>query len=170
MRKEPGLQSLPKPSLGRQTSRRGQASAEYLVLMAMALVLMLILVALLGGFDGAIGGVSENEASIYWEGTARPFSITAWGQSGDTLYLNVVNMGNEHLFLRKIYVNNVVADLEPGWSWRSTSAKTISIPDLPACDVNGYENYAYNISFVYDSTILSDLRQDGEKPVVGTCG
>ena len=152
-----------------KTPHKGQASLEYLVLLAMALVLMLILIALLGGFDGSISGISESEASIYWEGTASPFAITAWGQSEDTLYLNIVNKDTEHLFLRKIIVNNVTADLEPGWSWRTGTAKVVSIPDLPRCDENGYENYVYNVSFVYDSTILSDLRQEGMKPVVGYC-
>ncbi|VVC01334.1 Uncharacterised protein [uncultured archaeon] len=152
-----------------KTAQKGQASAEYLVLLAMALVLMLILVAMLGGFDGSISGINESESSMYWEGLARPFAVTAWGQKDDILYLSVANMGPERLFLRKIYIDNVVADLEPGWSWRAGASKTVSIPGLRMCKQNGYDSYAYNVSFVFDSILISDQLQKGEKPMVGFC-
>jgi len=150
--------------------KKGQASAEYLVLLAMALVLMLILVALLGGFDGSIGNVSESESTMYWDGLARPFAISAWGQQGGTLYLSVTNMAPERLFLRKIYVDNVTADLEPGWAWRAGASKTVSIPGMRVCKENGYDSYSYNVSFLYDSILISNQMQKGEKPMIGYCG
>lgn len=163
-----------------KVSHKGQASAEYLVLLSMALVLMLILVAILGGFEGSLGSINESESSLYWGDVARPFAITSWGQSGSTLYISVANMGVERLFLRKINidnvnkanqmsVNNVVADLSPGWAWRAASSKVVSIPGLQECKVNGYDSYAYNISFVYDTININDLKQTGERQLIGYC-
>ena len=54
---------------------RGQGATEYLVLLAVVLIIGLVSVALLGFFPGISGGISEAESQAYWGGVARPIKI-----------------------------------------------------------------------------------------------
>ncbi|MCX8175518.1 MAG: hypothetical protein N3E51_04925 [Candidatus Micrarchaeota archaeon] len=54
---------------------KGQGATEYLVLLAVVLVIALVVIALLLFFPGMSGPVSESESKIYWTGTAKPFRV-----------------------------------------------------------------------------------------------
>ncbi len=148
---------------------RGQGSVEYLVLFAIVLVAAMLGAILLGGLT-ATGSVADKaESSMYWTTAAKPFGILAWGQANDTLYISVVNHGQNYLFLREIRVGNVTASLGPGWAWRGGTAKNVSIPGLPPCSGGGYESFGYNVTFVYDTLDIPGQSQRGEKQVAGYC-
>ena len=147
---------------------KGQASAEYLVMLAIVLVVALIAVLLLSG-GSQVDAATLSQSSTYWAGSAKPLSIQQWGQANDTLYLDITNQGLDHLFLRQVRVDNVTADLGEGWSWKSGGTKTISIPGLPPCDVNSYDSYRYNVTLIYDSENIPGQIERGEKPVLGYC-
>ncbi|MCL6089269.1 MAG: hypothetical protein M1530_03885 [Candidatus Marsarchaeota archaeon] len=148
---------------------RGQSSVEYLVILAIVLVAVMLGATLLGGLVSGGSPVGGTETTMYWNSGAKPFGILQWGQANDTLYMSVVNHGQNYLFLREIHVGNVTADLGPGWAWRGGSAKNVSIPGLPPCSAGGYGSFFYNVTFVYDTVDIPGQSQRGEKMVSGYC-
>lgn len=56
---------------------RGQSATEYLVLLAVVLVIALVGVALLGFFPGTASEAQARESEIYWR-SATPIAITEW--------------------------------------------------------------------------------------------
>ncbi len=77
----------------------GQGATEYLVLLAVVLIIALVGIALLGFFPGAASDAQISESQIYWQ-SQTPLAITEWAakvRSGDantTLpYLRLRNTG-----------------------------------------------------------------------------
>ena len=77
---------------------RAQGATEYLVLLAVVLVIALVAIALLGFFPGMSGDTQETQSKMYWQ-SATPVSIVVgaakiYASSGETyLYLRFKNAG-----------------------------------------------------------------------------
>jgi hypothetical protein len=54
---------------------RGQGATEYLVLLAVVLIIALVSIALLGFFPGMATDAKITQSNSYWRGDAVPFSI-----------------------------------------------------------------------------------------------
>ena len=147
---------------------RGQGAAEYLVLLAIVIIVALIAITLLGGFTATSGGAMDNEAKSYWS-IASPFGISQWVQINDTLYMSVVNRGPAQLVMRKVKVGSAIADLGAGWSWKSGGEKNISVGNLTNCTKGMNDAYSYNVTFTYDTFELPGQSQTGSRPVAGSC-
>ena len=91
---------------------RGQGATEYLVLLAVVLIVALVSVALLGFFPGMASDAQETQSKIYWQG-ASPIAITEWsaryvniGWGEHThIYMRIKNTGSYPIRLSKIFVN-----------------------------------------------------------------
>lgn len=89
------------------SSLRAQGATEYLVLLAVVLIIALVSVALLGFFPGAAADTQLTESQIYWR-SASPLSITeidAYGSgsaSYSSMYIRIRNNGNYPIRLSKI--------------------------------------------------------------------
>ncbi|VVB57199.1 Uncharacterised protein [uncultured archaeon] len=146
---------------------KGQGTAEYVVLLAIVLVIALIGTMLLT--NTGVDAAAQAESESYWKGMARPLGIDQWGQANEVLYLSISNNGYDHLFQRQVKVDNVTADLGSGLSWKSGGIKALSIPGMPRCGVNNFDSFAYNVTFVYDSLSIPGQVERGEKQIVGYC-
>lgn len=86
---------------------RAQGATEYLVLLAVVLIIALVSIALLGFFPGTAAGTQLTESQIYWS-SARPLSIietVAYGSgsaSYSSMYIRIRNNGNYPIRLSKI--------------------------------------------------------------------
>jgi hypothetical protein len=63
---------------------RGQGATEYLVLLAVVLIVALVSVALLGFFPGMASDARMTQSQSYWRGQARPFAILDSSINGAT--------------------------------------------------------------------------------------
>lgn len=88
--------------------RRGQGATEYLVLLAVVLIIALVGVALLGFFPGTANDAQIQESDIYWQ-SATPIAITdsvvhGWvnGASLNFPYLKVRNTGGYPVRITKL--------------------------------------------------------------------
>jgi hypothetical protein len=54
---------------------KGQGATEYLVLLAVVLIIALVSIALLGFFPGLASDARITQSTSYWRGEARPFAI-----------------------------------------------------------------------------------------------
>jgi hypothetical protein len=64
---------------------KGQGATEYLVLLAVVLIVALFSVALLGFFPGMASDSQVAESQAYWAGAAKPFQVIEAASSSDTM-------------------------------------------------------------------------------------
>ena len=112
---------------------RGQGATEYLVLLAVVLIVALVSVALLGFFPGMAGDVQATQSKIYWS-SANPIAIVEWGaRSGNTSgtertvpYIRIRNVGPYQITITKI--------LADGYSlsqvWTGSYSPAVNISDV----------------------------------------
>ena len=89
-------------------SRAGQGATEYLVLLAVVLIVALVSVALLGFFPGMAGDAQMTQSKMYWSG-ASPIAIiettarfsTGWG-SNSLVYMRFRNNGAYPIRITKL--------------------------------------------------------------------
>lgn len=148
---------------------KGQGAAEYVILLAMVLIVGLIAIVLIGGFSEVGGEGMDTESKTYWNGPVRPFSIIQWAQLDSTLYLEVKNKETARLVLTNVSVGNSSANLGAGWSFGPGATKTINVSGLQACDEISYDSFSYDVVFTYDTQDITGAKQIGSKPLAGKC-
>jgi len=57
--------------------KRGQGTTEYLIILAVVIVIALVVVGVMGWFPGLGTGITEQQSKAYWK-TAAPLAITDW--------------------------------------------------------------------------------------------
>ena len=87
---------------------KGQGATEYLVLLAIVLIVALVSVALLGFFPGMASDAQQTQSKTYWS-SASPIAITEWGAmaygAGSTAtmpYLRLKNNGMHPIRITKL--------------------------------------------------------------------
>ena len=112
---------------------RAQGATEYLVLLAVVLVIALVSVALLGFFPGMASDAQETQGKIYWQG-ASPIAITEWGarymQSPGTEpnanytvpYFRIRNNGAYKITLKKMLAGNTSINYLWTGGWGPTAS------------------------------------------------
>jgi len=147
--------------------KRGQVSTEYLVILAVVLVVALIVVALVGGMSPVSTGVSDSQSHNYWLSVA-PVSISSWKYSGTALDLTLQNMGGQKVTISQIYIGgsqvyNTNTTLSVG------ETKTITATMGSSCGSAGSSFELQNVSITYGKEGVANLIEKGDKSIVGKC-
>ena len=163
----------------------GQGATEYLVLLAVVLIIGLVSIALLGFFPGISGGVSEAESQAYWGGIARPIRVNgafsryggnicgiAGGTSGYIINIENIDVGS--IVLTGVYVNNTLSSgvCVPGSPYASSlrlgssEKATIYVREY-YCSAG--ETVSLPLGFRYDSQYLPSRVENGTKRYVFKC-
>src|SRR3989338_920018 len=148
-------------------SMKGQGATEYLVLLAVVLMIALVSIALLGFFPGLAGDAKKTQSDSYWK-SSRPFGILEHSQSGATLSLLVQNNDPD---LRTI------TNISAGIGFNSTSSiainggekRTINILNASTSACTSGLVYEYNLNITYNSADITGQKQTGTKPIIGKC-
>jgi hypothetical protein len=154
--------------------KKGQGASEYLVLLAVVLIVSLVAIALLGGFADVGGGAMESESKQYWTGSVRPFTIQEYTQIGDTAYLKLKNMEPFPLRITNFTLRSkgeTPADVANSTliAFSGGATKTITVHGLTACNDDTYDFFEYEVNITYSSGDLSGKSQFGEKTLAGRC-
>ncbi|MEW6528513.1 MAG: hypothetical protein AB1391_01345 [Candidatus Micrarchaeota archaeon] len=162
---------------------KGQGSTEYLVILAVVLVVALIVIGLLGQFTGFGASGLEQQSNAYWQG-AMPFSITDKRLNSTQIRIVLVNK-----LATKLNVTNITFD---GTGINSTLAGNATIPQNqiasgqavtivgdvvsanPCATVPSGTIYQVNqVVITYTSyandNIVTGLTQAGDKGLYGKC-
>jgi len=147
---------------------KGQGATEYLVLLAVVLMIALVSIALLGFFPGLAGDAKATQSASYWK-SARPFGILDYYQSGTALTMVLQNNDPDQ---RTIAANNVFVAAGTGPATAVTlnagEKRTIAVAGVSAaCTIGNAFEYSTNIT--YSTVDLSGLKQLGTKPLIGKC-
>jgi len=147
---------------------KGQVSTEYLVILAVVLVVALVVVFLVGGFAGLGAASLETQSKDYWAGTA-PYSIKTFKASGTTLDLEVTNNDIEQLTLTEVNIDGTSVWTSNGTVFDSGETQTVSATLPATCGAVGDPFQYQNVRLTYNKGGVTGLTQVGAKPLVGKC-
>jgi uncharacterized protein (UPF0333 family) len=148
-------------------SFKGQASTEYLVVLAIILVVALVVVYLVGGFAGMGAGTVETQSQQAWA-AASPFSITIIKQAGTTLEMELRNNDVDTLTITDISMDNVSV-FSTNTSFTSGEKKIINATTATACGNQGTAFSHQNVIITYDKSSISGKTQVGSRAIMGKC-
>lgn len=152
-------------------SMRAQGATEYLVLLAVVLIVALVSIALLGFFPGLAGDAKMTQSAAYWKSEASPFSIQEHSVTGSTgaTSLIVQNMDSSGTFT----LTNVSLASSLGSCSNSTSTafgsgetRTILCTDVSISGSAG-ATYELNVNITYTTPHGLTKTEFGSKPVIG---
>ena len=155
------------------TITKGQGATEYLVLLAVVLIVAMVAIALLGFFPGMSYDAKKSEADSYWQ-SARPFEIRQHAQAGDNLTLVVSNVASDQLELTNLSVagGGAVGSVDPSLYLSGGQTASISLLGMNASCPSSGTVYEYSINFTYDGTgdnAIAGQKQYGAKTIIGKC-
>ena len=145
---------------------KGQGATEYLIILAVIIVIALVVVGVMGWFPGLGGGINEQQSKAYW-GSTQPIALTNWKITGSNSTFTVENNGTQKLTLTDITVDGValgLADVNINAGASTTPAASAN----KTCTTG--QTYSYDVTISYDVVGgISSMTLTGAKPVVGTC-
>ena len=144
---------------------RGQGATEYLVLLAVVLIVALVSVALLGFFPGMASDARITQSQAYWRGQAKPFAI---------LDASIIQGGVGTFSVQNMEANsNTLTNLTVGTCYNITSnafgageVKTIPTATCNAGTAGGIYDLAVTITYTTSSGITG-AKQYGTKNLIG---
>ncbi len=157
------------------TNKKGQGSTEYLVILAVVLIVALVAVALLGFFPGLATDSQESQSEAYWTGTATPFKIMESKGTANTLTVILQNSNSKKLTLTTFSANGANATIGTNGVFlggeKKGTAFNVTITGLCVGSTR-YSISGNTIYFIYDSSSLTGQKQGGDaavKDLVGMC-
>jgi len=147
--------------------KKGQVSTEYLVILAIVLVVALVVVYLVGGFAGMGVGTMETQSMQAW-GTAAPLAITSWKQTGTTMQLEIQNNDVDQLTLTGISMDG--GSVFSGNTTFASGAKmVITATTATTCGATGASFSHDNVVLSYNKGSITGKTETGIRPIVGKC-
>ena len=162
--------------------KKGQGATEYLVLLAVVLIVAMVAIALLGFFPGLAGDAKIAQSDSYWRGTSRPFAILehSMASTGSNITIVVQNVDADQREITQISMagsglsgmansTSASSDLYSSSKrfFSSGEKKTLHVDLGSSCTSgNSYELY---VNFTYNTGSINALKQYGEKTLVGRC-
>jgi hypothetical protein len=147
---------------------KGQGSAEYLIILAAVLIVALVALMLVGAFPSFGSDARESQSKEYWIGNAKPFAIPEHTQSNGTMRFIIQNIETDRLVITNITIGNASIDLPNGITMGGGAKKVFNVTGLPACEVNIYDSYEYDVAIHYNASGVSKT-QYSAKPLIGKC-
>ncbi len=138
-------------------SKRGQTATEYLIILAVVIIISLIVVGVLGGIPGIGKGATSRASAAYWRSAdiaITDFAITASGTDTVIIKNNLRNT----ITVNDFVVNGV--DLASGEVVSAGASKTYT-GNVAACSAGQTFSYTVN-TFYRDSITSADYNFTGD--------
>ena len=143
----------------------GQGSTEYLVLLAVVLMIALVAIALLGYFPGLALDAKKTQSDSYWK-AERPIGVLEHSQVGTNLTLVLQNNEPAELTVTAVYSGDGGSNLS-SFTINGGEKKVVAIYNATSCATGSA--YEYAVNFTYNSKDLTNQKQLGTKPLIGKC-
>ena len=144
---------------------KGQGATEYLVLLAVVLIVALVSVALLGFFPGMASDARITQSQAYWRGQAKPFAILdasiAAGGIGTFSIQNMEANSNQMTALYLGGCSNTTAITFGAGEIKTLTAGAI----CGTGSAGGIYDYNVTINYTTASNVVS--KQYGTKNLIG---
>ena len=146
--------------------KKGQGTTEYLIILAVIIVIALVVVGVMGWFPGVAFGITEQQSRAYWQ-SAAPMSITQYNIDGTNADLIVRNQTVDEIGVTDITLDGVSVGSATDLNIVAGSQGTYTGTGV-TCTTG--EAYSYDIVITYDVVDgLTGAKQTGSKPLIGTC-
>ena len=149
--------------------KRGQGTTEYLIILAVVIVIALIVVGVMGWIPGLGTGITESQSKAYWQSTS-PFAITTY-QVTDAAVPTIVARNNtsQSLSITGMTINSVAYTTDTDFTGGAEASVTLDGSNVTC---TGGNPYSYEVEIEYTKTVggtTVPLTQIGTKPMVGVC-
>lgn len=152
--------------------KKAQASTEYLIILAVVLIIALAVVGVLGGFPTLTAGVSEKDSLAYWKSTDVGIDRIIANNGGNGLRAVLRNNKDFAVKVTSIVTtsygtrSSLAITLQPG----QTSSLTVLNNTAFTCTAGSTVSIA-GLQFVYEDAANSALSYtfSGAKNLVATC-
>ncbi|MFH1095262.1 MAG: class III signal peptide-containing protein [Candidatus Micrarchaeota archaeon] len=157
-------------------NKKGQGATEYLVLLAVVLVVAMVAIALLLFFPEMTYDAKARESSAYWQGAAHPFAVLDHAESAGSTNLTLIVQNTEaeqkQLTVIDIGGNGVtgtlnLTDAQKFFSGGEKRALQIGLSNN--CTSGNVYEYYINFTFSNADNSITNQKQYGAKTLVGKC-
>ncbi len=152
--------------------KKGQTATEYLIILAVVIIIALIVVGVMGGIPGMGAGAGSKTSAAYWS-TAK-ISVSSAVAKTDSLVLNVRNSNPDSVIITAITVDpgtgdvpfDLAADvtITPG---QTTSLTSGALYTGVTCTPG--ESYSYKLTFTYTENGASYTFSGDGQTLDGIC-
>jgi len=148
---------------------RGQGATEYLIILAVIIVIALVVVGVMGWFPGLGTGINEQQSKTYWL-TASPFAIVDWKFTGTATQAELViqNSTSDTLELEEVHIAGTDMDLTSDLNFSAGERKNAGAFTTGKACTSG-QIYEFDVRIEYSTEDGLTKTQAGTKPLVGTC-
>ena len=130
--------------------KKGQTATEYLIILAVVIVISLVVVGVLGGIPGIGASAAARSSAAYWKAQDVAINDYAVSASGADTIIVKNNLRNT-IAINDVLVNNV--DLESDSSTLGPGASKTYIGSIDACTAG--QPFRYTVSFSYQDSVTS---------------
>lgn len=147
-------------------SARGQGTTEYLIILAIVIVIALVVVGLLGNFGSIGGGISQSQSKAYW-GSVQPLALIEWSVSGSTGSLVFQNQTAGTITITDLNWGNVSINITDA-NLAAGGKATVTDSSI-TCGVSAGQPFNKILAYKYNTPNLSGLWFTGVTAVAGSC-
>ena len=148
--------------------KRGQGTIEYLVIIAIVVVIALVTVGILLQLMGQGAGINETSSKIAWK-SAEPWAIIDWSlSSGEDLTVTLQNNSGDSLGLNSVAMGNGSSTV--GENVSAGATKTITVNGVIAAGGTAGDKYVITkdtIVIDFNSATIDNKTQYGVEDIVG---
>lgn len=144
--------------------KRGQGTTEYLIILAIVIVIALVVVGVLGGFPSIGTGITQGQSKAYW-GSVQPIALVDWA---------IPASGTGSLVLQNNSANTITM-VHVNWNGTPTANTSVIAPGGKAtvtgsfnCSTAG-QPFSRTFSYRYTTSNSLTLDFNGTTPVTGSC-
>lgn len=146
---------------------RGQGTTEYLIILAIVIVIALVVVSVLGGFPSIGSGISQGQSKAYW-GSVSPLAVVDWSiPASGTGRIVFQNQTSSTITITDLNWSGVAVTFTDQ-NIAAGGKATVESTSL-TCGVAAGQNFSKTLTYQYNTTNLSGLWFTGASPLVGSC-
>lgn len=150
--------------------KKGQATIEYLVLLAVAIIIALVIFAFMGWIPGFAGSLKERQVKLYWA-SQFPIQIRDYKVTTSQLTVQLQNVGDSKLNIVSFSANGVSnSSSSPTDTTLLAGESKVFTFDGISCNQAGQPYELSNVTIYYDVIGgITNQTERGDRPLVGTC-
>ncbi len=149
-------------------SRRGQGTTEYLIILAIVIVIALVVVGVLGGFGSQGSVINASQSKSYW-GSVQPLAVTDWliTQSGTGSTVVFKNLSPNTITLTDLNWNNSAINITDV-NIAGGSTASVTSTSMTCASTTG-QSFSRTFGYTYNTADLTGLKVYGNTALVGSC-
>ena len=154
-------------------SRSGQASTEYIIVLAITLTLALVVLGVVGFFPAFSYDSQVGDSIQYWGNAAAPIAIVGFKQTGSNFSATVENRAAANLHLTGFSLTP--ASAASSAAYQPSAALPVLPPGgraaiaITTVSCSGHQTLSYAVQINYSTDQVSGLVETGAKPLYVQC-